>query len=47
MFPVVAMQEELDGKFVHLGAFGQRKALVHEPLQALAQSVVEALDVGS
>jgi hypothetical protein len=45
MFPVVAMQEELDGKFVHLGAFGKRKGLAHQPPQALAQGVVEALDV--
>ena len=45
MFPVVAMQEELDGKFVHLGAFGKRKGLAHEPPQVLAQGVVEALDV--
>lgn len=39
------MQEELDGKFVHLEAFGKRKGLAHEPPQALAQGVVEALDV--
>ena len=45
MFQVVAMQEELDGDFVQFGAFGKRKGLAHEPLQALAQGVVEALNV--
>jgi len=44
MFPVVTMQEELDDEFVHLGAFGKRKGLAHQPPQALAQGVVETLD---
>ena len=47
MFQVVAMQEELDSDFVHFGAFGKRKGLAHEPPEALAQGVVEALDVMS
>ena len=45
MFQVVAMQEELDGDFVHFGAFGKRKGLAHEPPEALAQGIVEAFDV--
>ncbi len=38
------MQEELDDKFVHLGALGKRKGLAHEPPQPLAQGVIEAFD---
>ncbi len=45
MFPVVAVQEELDDKFVHFWAFGKRKGLAHQPPQALARGVVEPLDV--
>ena len=45
MFQVVAMQEELDGDFVHFGAFGKRKGLAHESPEALAQGVVEAFDM--
>lgn len=41
------MQEELDDEFVHLWAFGKRKGLAHQPPQALAQGVVETLDVVS
>ena len=45
MFQVVAMQEELDGDFVHFGAFGKRKGLAHESPETLAQGIVEAFDV--
>lgn len=45
MFQVVAMQEELDDKFVHFGAFGKRKGPARQPPQTLAQGIVETLDV--
>ena len=39
------MQEELDDEFVNLEVFGKREGLTHESSQALAQRVIEALEV--
>ena len=39
------MQEKLDDEFVHSRAFGERQGFAHQTPEALAQGVVEALDV--
>ncbi len=39
------MNEEFNGDFVHCIDFGKGQGAAHQPSQALAQRVVEALDV--
>ena len=45
MIQIIAMQEELDDEFVHSRAFGEGQCFTHQTPEALAQGVVEALDV--
>lgn len=39
------MQEEVEGHFVHEGTFGEREGLTYEATRALAQALVETLDM--
>ena len=39
------MQEESNDQFVHLAVLGKRQGFADQPPEALAQGVVEALDV--
>ena len=41
------MQEELDDALMHLKGFGEGQCFTNKAAQALAQDVVEALDVMS
>ncbi len=41
------MQEELDDALMHLKGFGEGQCFTNKAAQALAQGVVEALDVMS
>ena len=45
MIQVMAMQEKLDDEFVHSRAFGEGQCFTNKAPEALAQGVVEALDV--
>jgi hypothetical protein len=45
MIQIMVMQEELNDEFVHSRAFGERQGFAHQTPEALAQGVVETLDV--